>query len=85
MPLAQSVQVAAPSAAAIVPAAHGVGTVLPVEHEWPTLHAVQLSECRRLVLLEYDPDGHGSGADAPSGQNDPASHTKHAVSPLLSW
>ena len=85
MPLAQSVQVAAPSAAAIVPAAHGVGTVLPVEHEWPALHAVQLSACHRSVPLEYEPDGHGSGADAPSAQNEPATHAAHAVMPLELW
>ena len=76
---------AAPSAAAIVPAAHGVGTVLPVEHEWPFEHAVQLSACHRSVLLEYEPDGHGSGADAPSAQNDPATHAAHAVMPLELW
>ena len=83
--MAQSVQVAAPSAAAIVPAAHGVGTVLPVEHEWPALHAVQLSACHRSVPLEYEPDGHGSGADAPSAQNEPAVQTLQAVAPSVSW
>ena len=71
-----------PSSAAIVPAAHGVGAVLPVEHEWPTEQAVQLSDCHRSVPLEYEPDGHGSGADAPSAQNDPATHAEHAVAPL---
>ena len=83
--MVQSVQVAAPSAAAMVPAAHGVGTVLPVEHEWPALHAVQLSACHRSVPLEYEPDGHGSGADAPSAQYDPATHAAHAVLPLALW
>ena len=83
--MAQSLHFDALGAAAIVPAAHGVGTVLPVEHEWPALHAVQLSACHRSVPLEYEPDGHGSGADAPSAQNEPATHAAHAVAPLELW
>ena len=59
--------------------------MLPVEHEWPTEHAVQLSACHRSVPLEYEPDGHGSGADAPSAQNEPATHAAHAVAPLELW
>ena len=82
MPLAQSLHFDALGAAAIVPAAHGVGTVLPVEHAWPTGQPVQLSACHRSVSLEYEPEGHGSGADAPSAQNDPATHAEHAVAPL---
>ena len=78
-------QAGAPSPAAKVPAEHGVGATLPVEHEWPTGHAVQLSACHRSVPLEYEPDGHGSGADAPSAQYDPATHAKHAVLPLALW
>ena len=44
--------VAAPAAAAIVPAAHGVGATLPVEQKCPALHAVQLSACQMSVALE---------------------------------
>ena len=43
---------------------------------------MQLSACHKSVPLEYEPDGHGSGADAPSAQNDPATHAEHAVAPL---
>ena len=43
---------------------------------------MQLSACHRSVPLEYEPDGHGSGADAPSAQNEPATHAAHAVAPL---
>ena len=74
-----------PLTAAMVPAAHAVGVTLPVEHAWPTGHAVQLSACHRSVPLEYEPDGHGSGADAPSAQNEPATHAAHAVAPLELW
>ena len=31
------------------------------------------------------PEGHGSAADAPLGQNDPASHSEHAVCPATAW
>ena len=65
-----------------LPGKQGVGAVLPVEHAWPTGHAVQLSACHKSVPLEYEPDGHGSGADAPSAQNDPATHAEHAVAPF---
>ena len=71
-----------PLTAAMVPAAHGVGVTLPVEHAWPTGHAVQLSACHKSVALEYLPATHGSGADAPSAQNDPATHAEHAVVPF---
>ena len=33
----------------------------------------------------WRPDGHGSAADAPSAQYEPATHSKHAVSPDASW
>ena len=67
------------------PGLQQVGSAAPVEHEWPALHAVQLSACHRSVPLEYEPDGHGSGADAPSAQNEPATHAAHAVAPLELW
>ena len=33
------------------------------------------------MLLKL-PSGHGCGADAPASQNEPATHSKHAVWPL---
>ena len=33
----------------------------------------------------WRPDGHGSAADAPASQYEPATHSKHAVSPGSCW
>ena len=37
------------------------------------------------VLFWYRPEGHGSAAEAPDMQKDPAGHSKHAVRPDSSW
>ena len=52
LPRSQSAQATAPSSAVTVPAAHGVGAVLPVEHAEPGVHAVQLAASQRSVALE---------------------------------
>ena len=39
----------------------------------------------RLVALECVPSVHGSGADAPSEQNEPGSHASHASLPASRW
>jgi hypothetical protein len=85
LPPSQSSQVAAPSSGAIVPAAHGVGADDPVEHEWPSGHAVQLEASLRSVALEKRPAGQGSGAAEPSAQYDPEAHNSHCVLPLAAW
>ena len=38
-----------------------------------------------IVPFWWRPDGHGSGADDPSSQYEPATHSKHAVSPSPPW
>ena len=39
----------------------------------------------RPVLLDEVPPGHGSAADAPSGQKEPVGQTSQAVPPGRSW
>ena len=36
-------------------------------------------------MLLYEPSKHGSAAEEPSAQNEPAMHVLHAVSPAPSW
>ena len=38
-----------------------------------------------IVPFWWRPDGHGSAADAPASQYEPATHSKHAVSPGPCW
>lgn len=54
--------------AAKVPGAHGAWVVEPVEQDEPTGHAVHSEAAPKPAALEYDPLGHGSAADEPSGQ-----------------
>lgn len=61
------------------------GAALPVLHELPVGQPVHSEAADRLVELEYEPAGHGSGADAPSGQYDPASHATQPVEPVSFW
>ena len=68
-----------------VPALHGVCSVLPVGAKWPGSVSVQSLASVRLVALEYEPSLHGSGALAPSGQNEPGLQAAHACSPSSSW
>ena len=58
----------APSLALNVPAAQAVAAVEPVAHADPAGQAVQSAASSRLALFEYEPDTHGSSADAPAGQ-----------------
>ena len=39
----------------------------------------------RLVALECVPSVHGSGAEAPAGQNEPGSHASHTSLPTSRW
>ena len=68
-----------------VPALHGICSVLPVGAKWPGVVSVQSLARVRLVALEYEPSLHGSGALAPSGQNEPGLQAAHACSPSSSW
>ena len=40
---------------------------------------------KRAGVLPYVVARHGSAADAPIGQNDPAKHALHSVLPSSSW
>ena len=65
VPPTQSVHVALFSLGAMVPGAHGVWSVEPVEHADPTGQSVHSLAAWRPGVLEYVPVEHGSGADAP--------------------
>ena len=67
--------------AAKVPGAHGACTVDPVLHALPTSQAVHSAELDRFAALEYEPAGHGSSADAPSGQKLPPLQGLHDTAP----
>tara|TARA_B100000780_G_scaffold104293_1_gene72950 strand:+ start:365 stop:697 length:333 start_codon:yes stop_codon:yes gene_type:complete len=74
-----------PFVLATVPGLHGVCCVLPVGAKWPTLVSVHSLAMARLVELEDEPSLHGSGALAPSGQNEPGSQATHPSSPSPAW
>ena len=68
-----------------MPGLHDVGSAAPVEQKAPAEHSTQSFSLviERLsaasVPFWWRPDGHGSAADAPSAQYEPATHSKHAV------
>ena len=54
----------------------------PVEHDEPAGHSVHWPLLPSPLLLLKLPAAHGSGADAPASQYEPAAHSRHAVAPL---
>ena len=70
-----------PSSSVTLPAAHADGTTLPVLHELPAGQTVHSIAAVRFVAFEYEPESHGSGADAPSGQYEPATQARQLVCP----
>lgn len=46
---------------------------------------MQLAALLSPGVLEYEPLVHGSAADAPSAQYEPAGHRSHAVLPASFW
>ena len=54
----------------------------PVEHEEPAGQAVHWLATARPGVLLKEPSVHGSGAEAPASQYEPATQTEHAVLPL---
>ena len=74
-----------------MPGEHSVGSAAPVEQKAPKGHATQSSSfviemlSAASVPFWWRPDGHGSAADAPASQYEPAAHSKHAVSPCPCW
>ena len=43
------------------------------------------AELVRFATFEYEPAGHGSSAEAPSGQKLPPLHALHVTAPSSSW
>ena len=58
----------------LVPGEHSVGSAAPVEQKVPAGHMTQSSSLSMgrlsaaIVTFWWRPDGHGSGADAPTSQ-----------------
>lgn len=73
-----------PVLTANVPGVHGACAVEPVAHDEPAGHTVHSAALVRLATSEYEPAGHGSSADAPSGQKLPPLHGLHATAPSAS-
>ena len=75
LPATQSAHSFWPRSGCTVPGLHSLCTSEPVEHEEP---AGQVVHCPLLpspeVLLNV-PSEHGSGADAPASQYEPAAHS----------
>ncbi len=61
------------------------GGTLAVEQYPPSVQGSQSVPAALFVLLEKRAAGNGSGADAPIGQYDPATHGLHSVRPSSSW
>jgi len=68
-----------------VPKGHWVGALLPTVLKKPGSVVVHSSPLLRSVAFEWVPEGHGRGAAAPRGQNDPPSHRWHTVAPKWRW
>ena len=58
---------------------------LPVEQKDPAGQSSHSLLLPSPGVLLYVPFPHGSGADAPSAQNEPGTQTKQAVAPLAFW
>ena len=71
--------------AANVPGAHSACAVDPVAQADPVGHSVHSAELVRFGTFEYEPAGHGSSADAPSGQKLPPLQDLHDTAPSRSW
>ena len=76
-------QVALPLLAAKDPELQSVIALEPVEHECPAVHSVHSVSLVRSIADENVPAVHGSAAEAPSGQYEPAMHCSQPVWPAL--
>ena len=56
-----------------------------VEQKEPSGQVVHMLAAASPAVALNEPARHGSAADAPSSQKDPAGHVTHAVSPSPSW
>ena len=71
--------------AANVPGAHGACALEAVGHIEPFGHAEHSGALVRLATFEYEPAGHGSSAEAPSGQKLPPLQGLQPTAPSWSW
>ena len=91
VPAGQLVQVACSAVGWTVPGLQGIAMGAPVGQKCPVGHSSQSSalviEMLSAAIVPFwcRPDGHGSAADAPASQYEPATHSKHAVSPGPDW
>ena len=85
LPATQSVHSFWPATGCTVPGLHGLCVSEPVEHDEPAGQAVHWPSLPRPDVLLNDPSLHGSGADAPASQYEPAVHSKQDVSPCPDW
>ena len=81
LPAGHLVHVALLVTLAVVPGAHAVGAVEPVEHDEPTGQSVHSLAAPRPSTLLYVPPLQGSGSAAPAAQYEPEVHVLHAVAP----
>ena len=84
LPAAQRVQIDMLLLGANEPGEHQPGWAEPVAHAAPAGHSTQ-SSCevigRASVMFWWRPDGHGSGAAAPTAQYEPVVQSSHVVRP----
>ena len=85
LPATQSVHSFWPATGCTVPGLHGLCVSEPVEHDEPAGQAVHWPSLPRPDVLLNDPSLHGSGADAPASQYEPAVHSKQDVWPCPDW
>ena len=91
VPAAQLVHEPCPAFGCTVPGLHSLGSAAPVEQKAPAAHSTQSSSLvierlsAAIVPFWWRPDGHGSGAEAPTAQYEPTGQTSHAVCPLAPW
>ena len=91
LPASQLLHEGCLEAGCTVPGLQAVGSAAPVEQNDPEGHSTQSSSLvierlsAAIVPFWWRPDGHGSGAEAPTAQYDPATQSKHAVAPGRCW
>lgn len=85
VPAAHGTQASKRVALATLPAVHGMGSVAPVLHEWPGQHSSHCSSLCTPERLVQRPEGHGSGAAAPSAQYDPGTQAMQLLAPMPPW
>ena len=85
LPSAHAVHSVLLALGAWLPGLHGTGAVAPAKLKKPTGLTSHSAALLRLVAVEKRPPGHGSGADAPAAQYEPAVHSLHPVAPSSSW